>query len=420
LVWNGRHPETAWESAALAWFMICAVNRSIVPVAVILIVLIGAVVAAVALRAPDTGPSSLGPNATSSATAIAVVTSPAATAANGSATPTQVAVLNDSFGFLVNNRESTVRSETSDAVINSFVPASRSFTSVSRVVSPDGRLVAYWDPVNGSPVLHVRSVTGGDARAVLTGRAEMSGNAFTWSSDSAGLVVALDNNCQEICGGPFVAELWTVDLSIGATEKVATGSIWIPVAWDRAAMLVAAGVTGPGGYLTGYDLVDLSKQPHPVRSTAFRPTVAGRLKASGDAHYVLLSAAVEGAGSSLAWWPIAQPEKRSTVQFDGQSAEWRPGMTEIWWVDGLEPAGCRIELCVGTQLTSFNVATGVRAVVAQGRFGSLLEGFRVDGTAAILAASGSVRTEITVIEIATGRMAAVAINGFLEGAVRLR
>jgi len=95
-------------------------------------------------------------------------------------------------------------------------------------------------------------------------------------------------------------------------------------------------------------------------------------------------------------------------------------MTEIWWVDGLEPAGCRIELCVGTQLTSFNVATGVRAVVAQGRFGSLLEGFRVDGTAAILAASGSVRTEITVIEIATGRMAAVAINGFLEGAVRLR
>ena len=76
-------------------------------------------------------------------------------------------------------------------------------------------------------------------------------------------------------------------------------------------------------------------------------------------------------------------------------------------------------LCVATQLTSLNVATGAR-VVRQGRFGSLLEGFRVDGSAAIVAASGSVRTELTLIEIATGRTCAVTISGFLEGAVRLR
>lgn len=50
---------------------------------------------------------------------------------------------------------------------------------------------------------------------------------------------------------------------------------------------------------------------------------------------------------------------------------------------GLEPAGCRIELCAGTQLTSINFTRGARTVVAKGRFGSLLEGFRVDGTAAI-------------------------------------
>src|SRR3979490_2725317 len=108
--------------------------------------------------------------------------------------------------------------------------------------------------------------------------------------------------------GPGRAALPTVGLASGVTEKVATGKIWLPVTWDRAAMLVAAGVTGPGGYLTGYDVIDLSQQPHPRRSPPFRPTLAGRLKASGDAHDVLLSATVEGGRSSLLWWPIGEPE----------------------------------------------------------------------------------------------------------------
>jgi len=319
----------------------------------------------------------------------------------------------------VHNRDARVRSETSDSVVSSFAPEERSFTFLSRVVSPDGRFVAYWDPAGSGPVLHVRSVTGGTDRSVLTGRAELSGNAFTWSSDSAGLVADMDNGCFEGCSGTLMAELWTVELASGATEKVASGSIWVPVAWDRTAKVIAAGVTGPGGYLTGYDVVHLGQQPHAVRSTPFQPTVPGRLKASSDAHYVLLSAATEGGASSLTWWPVTQPEKRSTVEFDGMSAEWRPGTSEIWWVGGREPAGCVEGICVGTQLTSVNVATGAR-VLRQGRFGSLLESFRVDGSAAIIAASGSVRTELTLIEVATGRVGAVSINGFLEGAVLLR
>jgi len=48
------------------------------------------------------------------------------------------------------------------------------------------------------------------------------------------------------------------------------------------------------------------------------------------------------------------------------------------------------------------------------------ESFRVDGSAAVIAASGSVRTELTLIEVATGRSAAVSISGFLEGAALLR
>jgi len=386
--------------------------------AVAVIFLLGAALTATALRDRDAAGILPSPSVSPSATATAAVASSTASVAAGSPTPTQV-VLSDRFGFVVRNRDATVRSETSDAVVSSFAPQERSFTFLSRVVSPSERFVAYWDPAGSGPVLHVRSVTGGTDRPVLTGRAELSGNAFTWSSDSAGLVADMDNGCFEGCSGTLLAELWTVELASGATEKVASGRIWVPVAWDRSAKVIAAGVTGPGGYLTGYDVVDLSQQPHVVRSTPFQPTVPGRLKASGDAHYVLLSAAIEGGASSLTWWPIAEPEKRSTVEFDGMSAEWRPGTSEIWWVGAREPAGCVEGICVGTQLMSFNVATGAR-VVRQGRFGSLLEGFRVDGSAAIIAASGSVRTEVTLIEVATGRVAAVSISGFLEGAVRLR
>ena len=385
-------------------------SRRGVYAAVAVILVLGVAITVTSLRDRDAASTLPSPSASPSATATASV-------AAGSPTPSQV-VLSDRFGFVVRNRDAKVRSETSDAVLTTFAPQERSFTFLSRVVSPDGRFVAYWDPADSGPVLHVRSITGGADRPVLTGRAEIKGNAFTWSSDSAGLVVAMDNDCFEGCGGTLVAELWTVDLLSGATEKVATGSVWVPVAWDRTAKVVAAGVTGPGGYLTGYDVVDLRQQPYAVRSTAFRPTVPGRLKASSDAHYVLLSAAVEGGASSLAWWPIAESQKRSTIEFDGMSAEWRPGTSEIWWVGGRQPAGCVEGLCVSTQLTSFDVATGAR-VVREGRFGSLLERFRVDGSAAIIAASGSVRTELMVVELATGRTTAVSINGFLEGTVQL-
>ena len=392
----------------------------------VVVFFVGAVVAGVALRDREgVATPSLTPGASPVAATTGAATTPASTATapatTAAASPTSSrSLLDDRFGFVVQNREATVRTETSDVVISSFVPKGRSFTFYSRVVSPDGRLVAYWDPVDNDPVLRVRSVSGGAARAVLTAPSGMSGSAFTWSSDGTGLVVALDNNCFEICGGPQVAELWTVDVASAATERIATGSIWLPVAWDRAAKLVAAGVTGPGGYLTRYDVVDLNQQSYPVRSTTFQPTIIGRLKASGDGRYVFLSIATQGSPSSLAWWPIAQPEKRATVQFDGLTAEWRPGTSEIWWMDGRDPVGCVGEICAGTQLTSFNVTTGARTVVMRGRFGSLLEGFRVDGSAAIISAHSTARTELTLIEIATDRMSEVSIGGFLLGPARLR
>ncbi len=94
-------------------------------------------------------------------------------------------------------------------------------------------------------------------------------------------------------------------------------------------------MTGPGGYLTAYDVIDLRTQPYAVRSTPFQPTIQGRLQASSDARYVLLYGS-DGPGSNLlAWWPLTRPEQRAALAFDGAVAQWRPGTAEIWWAGGL-------------------------------------------------------------------------------------
>lgn len=392
------------------------------------VVLIVAVIAGLALR--DRGGTAVSPSpsptANSTATfppAAGIATSTPSASATAS---TASGVLDDRFGFVVLDNGAHVRSEASNAEVGSFTPQGRSFTSLSRIVSPDGRSVAYWSPVSNGAVLHVRAVTGGGDRAIFTGRPEMSGNAFAWSSDSTGLVAALDNNCEEICGaqgGQAVNELWTVDVASGTSEKVAEGKIWLPVTWDRDAKLVAAGVTGPGGYLSGYDAIDLHQKPYPVRSTEFRPTVLGSLSASADARFIL-SAVADSTGTKLAWWPLAEPTKRSTIDFDGATAAWRPGTSQVWWVGGLTPAGCRARACSGTQLSSFDVATGTRAVAFRGTVGAGLAGFRVDGSAAITvsdtSAPGANSGDLTFVELATGRTATVGITGIFAGSVRLR
>jgi len=407
------------------------VSRPLVFAAAIAIIVGAAVLAGLVVRdragtATPTPITSAAPAET--ATPVAVSTTPATSAPSASPTPQAASgVLDDRFGFYIYSEsagpfaplaKATVRSETSDTDVSSFASRGRSFTFLSRVVSPDGRLVAYWDPVDNGAVLSVRSVMGGSARAVLAGRPEMSGSAFAWSSDGTGLVVALDNNCFEFCSGRSAAELWTVDLASGATEKVAIGSFWIPVTWDRVAKLVAAGVTGPGGYLVAYDVIDLRQEPYPVRSTPFRPTVIGRLKASSDARYVLL-AFDQGASSSLAWWPLAEPAKRTAVEFAASAAEWRPGTSEIWWVDGLTPPGCRTPPCRGTELVSFDVGTGARRMAVRGDFGATLVGFRVDGSATITQGVAFPR-ELVLVDMSTGQTASIPISGQFGGAVRLR
>jgi hypothetical protein len=307
-------------------------------------------------------------------------------------------VLDDRFGLVVSDGHgtATIRSETSDVAVTSFMPQGRSWTSLSKDVSPDGRAIAYWAPASNAAMLHVRLASTGSDRTVFAAAPDMSGNTFTWSSDGTGIVVAIDNNCQETCaaqGGHPAQELWTIDLASGASEKIGSGSYWLPVTWDRAAKRVAAGVTGPGGYLTGYDVIDLARKPYAVRSTAFPFATLGRLKASSDARFILLSSGL-GTTNAIAWWPLDAPQMRADVHtFDGTSAEWRPGTSEIWWSKG-------------TELVAIDVVSGARTS-RTGSFGGSIAGFRTDGSAAMTLDHGS----LIVVDVKTAQAASLPAGG---------
>ena len=391
-----------------------------------------AVVVFAALRGGGgTAVASPSPSAATSAPAAPSAVGSATSAVSGtpSASPAPAGVPSDAYGFVLLESPARVQSEASAAVLYSFPAGGRSFTSYSSMVSPDGRSIAYWDPVNApkstGAVLKIRPAAGGTPRAVLTTRPELSGNAFIWSTDGTGIVAAIDDDCFLPVGCVRAGqELWTIDVTSGATEKIAEGKIWLPVAWDRVAKRVAAGVTGEGGYLAAYDVVDLSQKPYAVRSTRFDPALLnGRLRASSDGRSVLLT--TFGQPDTLSWWPIAEPEKRKAIPFEGTAAAWRPGTNEIWWVEGLTPAGCRTVPCRGTQIAAYDVATGDRRVAFRGTFGNELVGFRPDGSDAITRGRVPDRDPaeaiaLVLIDVRTGATANLTVTGEFAGSVTLR
>lgn len=422
-------------------------------------VLVAALVVGVALRErstpaaspspsiPAVGVTSGPPTPDPTATSVATPRSPSPTASPSAE------VLDQRSGFTVGGATTFVRSETSDAAVSSFA----SYTHMARV-SPDGRSVAYWSPVDPSAreaaVLYVQPIGGGVARALLRPPAGLNAGGIAWSSDGAGIVVGVSRVLDVGPGpgatpAPPLGELWTIDLATGATERIASrtdNGFWAPTAWDRGAKLVAAGASrGGGGFLTSYEIIDLGRKsdtacetpcPYAVRATPvdeLLPGVGGvrsealvrGLSASRDARYVLLVGF--GEKPSLAWWPLAEPEKRSAVEFNGFAAAWRPGTSEIWWVGGLTGAGCPAPPCAGTEIVALDVVAGTRSVVHRGEYRTGLAGFRVDGTAAITAAGdpdaqftpAGTRTLITFIDIATGRTASLSVDGMFGEPVRL-
>lgn len=424
-----------WRSSALL--------RSLAYVAVSALIVAVAVLAGLSLRergvpAASSSPA-LSPTPAATSTASPEASPTGAATASATPSPTSGPLLDERFGFvLAYQGRGRIRSETSEAEVSSFHLETPSFSSPK--VSPDGRMVAYWEPATKGAVLYVRSVTGGTPRSVLRGDPDEVAGPVAWSPDGTGLVVGLDSaGSRPEIHASRVSELWTIDLGSGRIEQITSrgdGYVWFPIAWDRAAKMVAAGVTGEGGYATGYALIDLGKKsetpcspetpcPYEVRTTPVpQGYLIGGLQASSDARYVALATE----GQDTLWWPLAQPERRSSIgRTDARAwfVRWRPGTSEIWWVGGLQPAGCQAGSCVGTELVSFDVGTGARTVRFRGTYGPYLQAFRVDGSAAITVNTRSspiqdTITDVTVVDLDDGRVATMTMDGYLVATVRLR
>ena len=414
-----------------------------------LLVVVLAVIAGLALR--DRGAPAETPPPASSPTAIATGTAPGATtpAPTGTASP-QVApsqtpsqVLDERFGFVLYEPNGgagftrRLRSETSDTEVTSF---RRQTVTNLAAVSPDGRSVAHWQRLpNGGDELQVYSIGAGTSRVALRTDADEIGAGIAWSSDGTGLVAGLvSDGPRPAIHASRLAEIWTIDVQTGAIEQIASrtdGYVWVPIAWDRGAKLVAAGVTQEG-VLSFYELIDLGRRsspacspetpcPYEIRNTPLPPgppayLITG-LEASPDARYVLVATE----GRDTLWWPLAEPEKRSDLRTQAVgmgTVHWRPGTTEIWWLGGLTPAGCGSSFCTGgSELISYDVATGARTVRLRGEYGAYLSGFRVDGSAGITVSYGTWPvTRITVVDLTGGEAATVETGGVLGQMVRLR
>jgi hypothetical protein len=284
-------------------------------------------------------------------------------------------------------------------------------------VSADGTQLAYLS-LTSPRQLRVRAPSSSTERVVLTFADAENVVGLAWSSDGAGIAFGVGAGADVGPGSPD-ATLRTVEVSTGATAVIARrtdGRIYRPIAWDRAAKLVAAAESGAGGFMSAYILVDLSQDPPRATSSAVQGRAAiGR--ASSDAKFIL---ATDTDSPGLRWWPLADYAAAKVVpRASLGGAAWKPGTSQMAWIEG--PGGSAGPTPTAeSELVLYDVRTGTRTSVAKalGLTGSFVKDFRPDGSAAILAAQSA--GDVTVLELASGRTEAITARGVIGPWLRLR
>jgi hypothetical protein len=310
-----------------------------------------------------------------------------------------------------------VRSESSDARVASF-------PGREHRVSIDGRWIAYWHPGEGSTLdrLYVAAAAGGSpTRSLMTVQPEQKGGPIAWSSDGTGLVVAVDSG--HVRSGNHRSELHTVDLVTAAPQLLFTtgnGASWHPLGWDRAGLVVGAGMT-KSGFLDSYAAISLKGQRPAMTNwgKSSSEIISRNAIASSDARYV----AAIGRGNQVYWWPFADGTRTNLAQREVHSSglAWKPGTSQIGWVGGPIWSGCTLTsppICGGSEIVLLDVATGRRTVAARINSNLSLEHFRDDGSAAMLRVYQS--NDVAVIDLATGRTEQVKERWPVLASVRIR
>jgi len=329
-------------------------------------------------RQTAAGPSS-SPYPSPSATterAIAVPCAPGAC-------PTRSSAYNDDFGFLVTDSGTglNIRKESS-----SVTPWVGSFQQQGFAVSPDGTRIAYWMPASQGAQHQLKVVMAANPNSLLfssTSSANERGGGIAWSNDSNGLAYAVHT------GDPATGSvIRTIVLgAAGPAQVVLTwndpGRLLQPIAWDRTTNVLAAGVTGDGGFMTNYVT---ARTDSPTSQKQFGVTgrvSIGSVKASTDARFVL---GVDiDTGFSL--WPLdgfgARSAPPSSI-YGKAGAIWRPGTHDVGFI------GPSNQLWLYTvDLGGSGAAlAGGAAVLTDLPAGVSLRLFRADGNAVLLAVPG--------------------------------
>ncbi len=301
--------------------------------------------------------------------------------------PTPAAVLDDHFGFLIGN---AVRSE-SDAKTLFVLDIPK---DSARVVSPDGRSLAYWVK-NELRVIQI--APGAQSRAVLT-IPGTDGTNVAWSSDSTGLVVGVMGPYPPAADvPPTYTAVRVVDVAGGTAREVIRipNASVVPLVWDRQAHLITAYEPTSNG-AGAYDIIDEG-------GTLKRANAGPGLyvvEASQDGKHVL------GRGDPnnvVRVWPRESYEGgvdlRAGTDEHVATVAWRPGTAEV----GVLFHGDRLELWD---------ASGARRTVAlpaapasSDRYATLA--FRADGKAVMITrqsgVEGSTGVYAVAVDISSGR-----------------
>lgn len=344
---------------------------------------------------------SASPTASPSASSVPVgvpspTTSPCVGPCGGATGPTQSApaatgIYNDDFGFLVGASDTPgeyVRKESNSAAIGTI-------PSVTVAVSPDGKQVAFFSPeINAAKLEIVSAADPARIQILVTLKTGERGIGIAWANDSSGLLysvaVAPPNGFGLTVTG---STLHTFDLRGTVTpdrivfDTPQAGLVLQPIAWDRASNVAAAGETGEGGFMSSYDVVNLTTSP-PTTTRSAVPVrmIMGTVKASSDARFV---AAFDLDANGFAYWPLQTmsgagrhpPESK----YGSTGFAWRPGTHEIGFIGPSNQMwSCDVDKDTGQPVGSCG-----RTLFSGVPDGARVAFFRADGSAVVLQQSSA-------------------------------
>jgi hypothetical protein len=268
-------------------------------------------------------------------------------------------------------------------------------------ISGTGRRVAYWASSasdGAARELRVFDVTAPEQTTLLGATAEGErGVSAVWSTDRTGLLVVVEASGAAGSGDyprgfSALRLLDTPTRSSGEISRLADGSHFWPVGWDRTARLAGACVALPDGTAIGYAVVGEDGRSARVPMEPGIP--ASTVRSSGSSVLGIANGAV------IRVWSLASyDDHRELGAAPGERiafAQWKPG-------------GAEIVVSVADRIELWAAAGGERRVVARALPAATDLLVSTDGALAFVPFDGG--RSLLAVELATGRMAPVPMAG---------